>query len=219
MVDYYLNLRMQRRSPAVKRSKVLHSGEMFSSMKEFSSGQLATKRQVIERTMYEDSYLQRSASAIVAKELMDMWIRSNVYPVHEITVTNRVFEIIPQFSKLDRWPKKKQYDNFTTKENSFTCKLDELFDIYCLDGTQRHALEKQHGLRMAKNCNCNTIAIHRISFHIRDCEQYERELRQVQGRRTFEVELILFKIESAVLSLSVLRAFLGADLTNFNDVV
>ena len=28
--------------------------------------------------------------------------------------------------------------------------LDELFDIYCHDGTQRHALERQHGFRMTK---------------------------------------------------------------------
>ena len=65
------------------------------------------KRQVIERTMYEDNYLQRSNSAIVAKELVDLWIWSNVYPVHEVTVTNRIFEMISQFSELDRWPKKK----------------------------------------------------------------------------------------------------------------
>ena len=63
-------------------------------MKEFPSGQVPTKRQVIERTMYEDSYLQRGASAIVAKELVDLWIRSNVYPVHEVTVTKRIFEMI-----------------------------------------------------------------------------------------------------------------------------
>ena len=81
--------------------------------------------------MHEDSYLQKSASAIVAKELVDLWIWSNVYPVHEITVTNRIFEMISQSSKLDRWPKKKRNDNFKTKERSFTCNVDELFDILC----------------------------------------------------------------------------------------
>ena len=55
-----------------------------------------------------------------------------------------------QFSKLDRWPKKKRNDNFKTEEHSFSYNLDELFDIYCHDGTQRHALEKQHGFRMTK---------------------------------------------------------------------
>ena len=93
--------------------------------------------------MHEDSYLHRSASAIVAKESVDLWIRSNVYLVHEITVTNRIFEMVSQFSKLDRWPKKKRNNNFITKEHSFTCNLDELLDIYCHDGTQRHTLERQ----------------------------------------------------------------------------
>ena len=44
--------------------------------------------------MHEDSDLQRGASAIVAKELVDLWIWSNVYPVHEVTVTKRIFEMI-----------------------------------------------------------------------------------------------------------------------------
>ena len=48
---------------------MLHSGEMFCNMKEFSSGQLPTKKQVIERTLYEDSYLQKNDSAIVAKRI------------------------------------------------------------------------------------------------------------------------------------------------------
>ena len=74
MIDYYLSLKMQRRSQAGKGDKILHNGYMFSSMKEFPSGQLPTKRQVIERTMCEDSYLHRSTSAIVAKELVDLWI-------------------------------------------------------------------------------------------------------------------------------------------------
>ena len=116
-------------------------------MKEFPSGQLPTKRQVIERTTCEDSYLLRSDSAIVAKELVDLW---SLYPVHEVTVTNRIFEMISQFSELDRWPKKKRNDNCKTEKHSFTCNLDELFDIYCHDGAQQHALERQDGLRMNK---------------------------------------------------------------------
>ena len=105
---------------------------------------------MIERTTHEDSYLQRTASAIVAKELVGLWICSNVYPIHEVTVTNRIFEMILQFSRLDRWPKKKRNPNFKTKEHSFTCNIDERFDISCYDGTQRHALDKQHGLGMTK---------------------------------------------------------------------
>ena len=100
--------------------------------------------------MYEEGYLQRSASATVAKELVYLWIWSNVYSVHEVTVTNRIFKMISQFNKLDRWPRKKRNDNFKTQEHRFTCNLDEIFDIYCHDGTQRHALQKQHGLSMTK---------------------------------------------------------------------
>ena len=100
--------------------------------------------------MYEDSYLQRSDSAIVAKEMLHLRIWSIVYPAQGVTVTNRIFEMISQFSELDRWPKKKRNDNFKTKEHSFICNLDQLFEIYCHEGTQRHALERQYGLRMTK---------------------------------------------------------------------
>ena len=89
---------------------------------------------------------------------MDLWIRSNVYPVLEVTVTNRIFEMISQLSKLDHWPKKKPNDNFKTKEHSFTCDLDEILDIHCHDGTQRHALKEQHGLRINKKCYADSGA-------------------------------------------------------------
>ena len=141
---------MLRRSQRVKRTKVLYSGESFSSIEEFPAGQLPTKRQIIERILHEDNYLRRPASTAVAKELVERWIWCNVYPVHVVTVTNRIFEMITQLSKLDRWPKKKRNDNFKAKETSFTRDLDELFDIYCSDSTQRHTLEKQHGLRMTE---------------------------------------------------------------------
>ena len=36
------------------------------------------------------------------------------------------------------------------KTNRAICDLDELFDIFCYDSTQRHGLEKQHRLRMTE---------------------------------------------------------------------
>jgi len=50
---------MLRQSQTVKRTKVLHGGESFNSVEEFPAGQLPTKRQVIERLLHEDSYLQK----------------------------------------------------------------------------------------------------------------------------------------------------------------
>ena len=60
----------------LKRTKVLHSGETLSSMNELPAGRLLTKRQVILRILHEDSYLQKTASIAVAKDLVDRWIWS-----------------------------------------------------------------------------------------------------------------------------------------------
>ena len=60
----------------LKRTKVLHSEETLSSMNELPAGRLPTKRQVILRILHEDSYLQKTASNAVAKDLVDRWIWS-----------------------------------------------------------------------------------------------------------------------------------------------
>ena len=52
------------------------SEETLSSMNELPAGRLPTKRQVILRILHEDSYLQKTASNAVAKDLVDRWIWS-----------------------------------------------------------------------------------------------------------------------------------------------
>lgn len=146
-------VRMLRRSHSVmvKRTKVLFSGESFSSTDNFPDGQLPTKRQVIERVLHEDNFLQKAASSSVAKELVERWIWCNVYPVHAVTVANKIFEMVTKFTKLDRWPKKSRgSETFKRRETDFTSKLDDLFDIFCFDDAQRLELEKQHGLKMTE---------------------------------------------------------------------
>ena len=59
---------------------------MSFTAKKLPSEKLPTKRDVIERVLNEENFLQQSDAGVVAKELINIWIFCNVYPVHEITV-------------------------------------------------------------------------------------------------------------------------------------
>jgi len=139
---------MVTRSTSVKLTKVLHSGHVFRSKEKLPSEKLPTKRDVIERVLNEENFLQQSAAGVVAKELINIWIFCNVYPVNEITVKQKIFALVKTFSPIDRYSKKKRGKSFLPKQAEFMRDMDELFDISCSDNKQRSQLEKQHLLRM-----------------------------------------------------------------------
>ena len=60
---------MVRQNHSVKRTKVLHRGQVFKNVTDFPLGILPTKRQAIERLLHEDNFLQLSAARIIANEL------------------------------------------------------------------------------------------------------------------------------------------------------
>ena len=136
--------RMVTRSTSIKLTKVLHSGHVFHSKEKLPSEKLPTKRSVIERVLNEVNFVQQSAAGVVAKELINIWIFCNFYPVNEITVKQKIFALMKSFSSIDRYCKKKRGKPFLQKEAEFLRDMDELFDIFCSDDQQRRQLEKQH---------------------------------------------------------------------------
>ena len=94
---------MKTRSSSVKITKVLYSGHVFVSKKKFQKRKLPTKKDVIERVLEKDNFLQKSAAGIVAKYLIDYWIWCNVYPVYELTDKEKIFNLIKIFSLIDRY--------------------------------------------------------------------------------------------------------------------
>ena len=129
---------MKRRSQAVKNTKVLRSGTVFSSVKKFESGFLPTKKNVIERTLDEDNFLKKSAANKVAKELIEQWNWCNVYTTHHESVAERICGMMNKFSKLCRYPKSKRNGkSYISKETMFLEEMDSLFDIICSDQTTR----------------------------------------------------------------------------------
>jgi len=82
--SYFLE-RMVTRSTSIKLTKILHSGHVFHKEK-LPSEKLPIKSDVIERVLNEENFLQQSATGVVTKELINIRIFCNVYPVNEITV-------------------------------------------------------------------------------------------------------------------------------------
>jgi len=64
--SYFLE-RMVTRSTSIKLTKVLHSGDVFHSKEKLPSEKLTTKRDIIERVLNEENFLQQSAAGVVAK--------------------------------------------------------------------------------------------------------------------------------------------------------
>ena len=96
---------MRRRS--LNTIKTLHSGHTFTSCDSFPPGVLPTKRQVIERILYLKNFrTEKAANDIhVVQEIHDRWVRYNVYPIHQYTITKKVYSLVASFSALDRWIK------------------------------------------------------------------------------------------------------------------
>ena len=117
----------QRFCTVVKFLKVLQN---------FLTGILPTKRQVIERLLHEDNFLQLSAAKTVANELVKRWLWCNVYCLHPLTIAKhckQIQDLIEKFSILDRWSNKKRNQNFLQKVRHFMTEMDKLFDIFCQD--------------------------------------------------------------------------------------
>ena len=81
-------------------------GMSFTAKKNYLSEKLPTKRDVIERVLNEENFLQQSAAGVVAKELINILIFGNVYPVNEISVKQNIFALTKTFSSIDRFRKK-----------------------------------------------------------------------------------------------------------------
>ena len=104
----------------------MHSGHVFHSKEKLPSEKLATKSDIIERVLNEENFLQQSAAGVVTKELINIWIFCNVYPVNEITVKQNNFAFMKTFSSINRYSKKKCEKSFLQKEAEFMRDMDEL---------------------------------------------------------------------------------------------
>ena len=110
----------RKRSKSTVASKKLHGGEVFQSSDNFPSGILPTKRQVIERMLSFNHFKKLDTARIVAKELHDKWVWCNVYSLHELTIAQRVQQLMVEFSDLTRYPKNPKHRTDTKSLKVFS---------------------------------------------------------------------------------------------------
>ena len=97
----------RKRSKSSVTCEKLHGGDIFQGSDNFPPGLLPIKRQVIERILNFNHFRKLDAARIVAKELHNRWIWCNVYSIHELSIAQRNHQLMPNFSGLTRYPKKK----------------------------------------------------------------------------------------------------------------
>ena len=100
----------------------------------FPEGTLPAKQDVINRVLSENHFLSMNAARVVAAELVEHWIWSNAYPIHELTVAKEIFNMITKFKAVGHYSKKKHSKPlYVTKESQFTSDVEKLLDIFCED--------------------------------------------------------------------------------------
>ena len=84
----------------------------------------------------EDHFFSMNAARVVAAELVEHWIWSNVYPIHALTVA-KIFNMMTDFKAVNHYPKKKRSKpSYVAKESQFISDVEKLFDMFCEDNQQ-----------------------------------------------------------------------------------
>ena len=69
---------------------------------------LPTKQQVMERILHLKNFPTGKAANNIVEEIHDRWVWCNVYPIHQYTISKKVYSLVASFSALDRWTKSKR---------------------------------------------------------------------------------------------------------------
>ena len=102
----------------------------FSTQSKFPQGKLLTCKDVIEQVLYEDNWITKQTSSVIAQELVQHWTWCNVYTTNVVTVKNKVFSLVDRFYKLTKWPKNRRRGKFVDDVKEFMNDVEGLFDNF-----------------------------------------------------------------------------------------
>lgn len=128
----------------------------YVELPEFSSGILATKKEVIQNMLYllrpkRAGQAQRSkddAANILAELLQEHWLFCNLYTISTKSIRKHILKLYEDFTNLVQTRKLRQNANYQSKADLFNAEACKLFDIFCEDIVQRKKLERLHGVKM-----------------------------------------------------------------------
>ena len=111
---------MGTRKRYVKVTKTFHGGHTFCSSDKLPEGTLSTKQDIIDQVLSKDHFFSMNAARIVAAELVKHWLRSNVYPIHELTAAEKIFNMMIKFKAVDHTTLRKKVQNDRMLEKKAT---------------------------------------------------------------------------------------------------
>ena len=76
----------------------------YIGKKEFPSGQLPTKKDVIERLLWEKNWHTKEVAMTFPQEIIDIWLLCTAYPTSKPSVQKKVFQLVNNFNKLVKYP-------------------------------------------------------------------------------------------------------------------
>ena len=121
-------LNIPRRKTRKQCDKVI-GNEKFVPIDEFLLEKLPTLKNVLERCLYYKNYLTDKTLTTVSKELFNLWIKYNVYPISIAAIRKRLRTEITEFSRLYRYDKSKREQKYYSDVNRFLEKTKVLFNV------------------------------------------------------------------------------------------
>ena len=108
--------------------------ESYKPSQEFRAGRLPPLKQVIERRLFFKDYKKDDVQRLISKELFDLWIKCNVYPVTVNAIKHRLHNQVREFSRLLNYDKKKRkLAKYQADAQKFVGDGTKLFDIFQTD--------------------------------------------------------------------------------------
>ena len=100
---------------------------LFKSCDFFPNGVLPTKRDVLQRLLYERNWRTRAAAVIVANKLYERWIHCNVYWISVDGIMFRILTLVKDFRQIESQPKKGKKGSNTSA--TFNYNMTEFYVI------------------------------------------------------------------------------------------
>ena len=117
----------------IKSFKVGDEDIKCTGKKEFPSGQLPTKQDVIEQLLWEKNWHTKEVTMTISQEIIDIWLFCTIYPTSKPSVQKKVLELVNNFNKLVKYPKVKLGPSYEEKVKEFARNSETLIDVFCCD--------------------------------------------------------------------------------------
>ena len=93
---------------ATRSGQKLMEMPTFGHLKKFPRGKLPTLKEVIGRCLFVGNFKSDATLVLVAKELEELWIECNVYPISTQAIKKKIKQDIQEYSRLCKYDKKKR---------------------------------------------------------------------------------------------------------------